>query len=243
MLLFHTRLFAHNSYFVQLVLTSTLGIAVLQALAARSGGAAGPGDWLRPAVLGLWTVCTVSAGMVGYQRFQGTLVHLLMSPLPPERTLFPLLGSASVFGLLAFPIAALVSWLGGMPVGLGRGAGLLVAVAATWLACVALSCCVGMLFVLTPNAMTYEALLGIPLVLLSGVFIPPENLSPVLDGIAHVLPTRSAVEALFETTADGSSIRALVESVAVSACWLALGVVLARVVVRRATVTGSVELV
>ena len=243
MLAFHTRLFARNSYFVQLVLTSTVGIAVLQVLAARSGGAVGSGDWLRPAIVGLWTECTVSAGTVGYQRFQGTLVHLLMSPLPPERTLFPLLGSASVFGLLAFPIAALVSGLGGMPVGLGRGVGLVVGVVVMWLACLALSCCVGMLFVLTPNAMTYEGLLGIPLVLLSGVFVPPANLSPVVDGIAHVLPTRAAVEALFAAAAGGSPVWALVESAGLSAVWLALGVVLARVVVRRATVTGGVEFI
>jgi ABC-2 type transport system permease protein len=185
----------------------------------------------------------VSAGMIGYQRFQGTLVHLLMSPLPPERVLLPLLGSASVFGLLAFPVSALISGAGGMPVGVGNGVWLMAAVLVTWLACLALSWCVGMLFVLTPNAMTYEALLGIPLVLLSGVLVPPATVSPVLDAVAHLFPTRSAVEALVASVSGGPLGPAMVESVAVSVVWLMLGVVLARAVARHATRSGNVELI
>lgn len=243
MLRFHTRVFARNSYFVQLVITSTGGIAILQVLAAHAGGVVHGTDWLRPGVVGLWTVSTVSAGMIGYQRFQGTLVHLLMSPLPPERVLFPLLGSASVFGLAAFPISALVCGVGGMPVEVGRGAGLAVAIVVTWLACLALSWCVGMLFVLTPNAMTYESLLGIPLVLLSGVFGSPADVSPALDAVAHLLPTRTAVDALTAAVSGGPLGPPVAESVATSAVFLVLGVILARLVTRRATRTGNVELI
>jgi ABC-2 type transport system permease protein len=103
MLGFHLRLFAKNSYFGQLLITTTLSAVALQHLAALTSHAPPDGTvWLRAGIVGTWTVCSVAAGLIGYQRFQGTLVHLVLSPLPAGRVFLALVASASVFGLVAF---------------------------------------------------------------------------------------------------------------------------------------------
>ncbi len=242
---FHTAQFARNGYFVQLLLTSTLGLVALQALAARAPGAQDTDlGWLRAAMVGTWTVCTVAAGMIGYQRFQGTLVHLLRSPLPAHRTLLPVVGAASVFALAALPLAALASWATGQPVTLGPFLPMIVAAVAFWLACLSVSAVIGGLFVLTPNAMTYEGLLAVPLVLASGVFGTPSAVPDLLVTVTHVLPTRSGVEIL-QQAADGSgpSPLLMLECLLVSAAWLVGARWSANVVARRATAAGTLEVV
>ena len=177
MLWFHTRLFARNSFFSQLMFTSTLSILAMQLLAAHGNGApAGEPLWLRAGMVGTWSVSTVAAGMIGFQRFQGTLAHLVFTPGPASRTMLPLVGAAATFGLLAFPLAALVASLFGYTPSTRAWAVLLVGILTFWLACLSISMVVAAVFVLTPNAITYEGLLAVPLVLLSGVFGFPAGL-------------------------------------------------------------------
>lgn len=242
---FHTTQFARNGYFVQLLVTSTLGLVALQALAARGPWAQDVEvGWLRAGMVGTWTVCTVAAGMIGYQRFLGTLVHLMRSPLRTPRTLLPVVGAASVFGLLALPLAAAASALLRQPVALGAVLPTASAAVAFWLACLSVSAVVGMLFVLTPNAMTYEGLLAVPLVLASGVFGTPAGIPAAAVAVTHVLPTRSAVELLQGVTAGTQpSVVLVVECVVVSAAWLLVAWWAASVVARRATTAGTLEVV
>ncbi len=242
---FHTEQFARNGYFVQLLLTSTLGLVALQALAARAPGAQDTDlGWLRAGMVGTWTVCTVAAGMIGYQRFQGALVHLMRSPLPTYRTLLPVVGAASVFGLAALPLAAIASWATGQPVALGPLLPTIGAAAAFWLACLSVSAVVGMLFVLTPNAMTYEGLLAVPLVLASGVFGTPSGVPDLLVAVTHVLPTRSGVEVLQQAVhGSGPGPLLVLECLLVSAAWLLVARWSADVVARRATAAGTLEVV
>lgn len=242
---FHVARFSRNGYFVQLLLTSTLGLVALQALAAQAPGARGAElGWLRAGMVGTWTVCTVAAGMIGFQRFQGTLVHLVRSPLAPARVLLPVVGAASVFGLAALPLAAAGSWLLRQPVALGAVLPTAAAAVVFWLACLSVSAVVGTLFVLTPNAMVYEGLLAVPLVLVSGVFGTPTGLPSAAVALTYVLPTRSAVELLHAVVSGApASASLVVGSVAVSAVWLAVAAWVAGVVTRRATTAGTVELV
>jgi len=259
MLWFQLRQFARNGYFVQLLITTTVGMVALQALAARvpsawtatgmadvvTGAGVGAGfGWLRAGMLGAWTVCAVSSGMLGYQRYQGTLVHLVRSPLPPAQALMPILGAASVFGLLALPLAAAASWLLRQPVLMGRFAASLLAAVVFWVACLAISALIGMLFVLTPNAMTYEGLLAVPLVLVSGVFGTPTFLPSWVVQLARILPTRSAVELLFQVSSGGVISGALLaQSLVGTGLWFGATVCAARVVSRRATQSGTLEVV
>lgn len=242
---FHTAQFARNGYFVQLLITSTLGIVALQALAARAPGAQDTAiGWLRAGMVGTWTVCTVAAGMIGYQRFQGTLVHLMRSPLATPRMLLPVLGAASVFGLAALPLAAVASWLLQQPVAIGSPGPTLGAAVLFWFSCMSVSAVVGTLFVLTPDAMTYEGLLAVPLVLASGVFGTPAGIPAGVVAVTHVLPTRSGVELLQATVSGSPASAALVlECLLVSAAWLAAAWWCASAVARRATAAGTLEVV
>lgn len=245
MLLFHARLFRHNSYFFQLLLTSTLGMVAMQALAARLPGATlADLGWLRAGMFGTWTMCAVAVGMLGYQSFQGTLVHLYRTPVAAFRTLMPVVGAASVFGLAALPLAALFAWLLRMPVSLPHLGGLLVAGLLFGLACLAVSALAGMAFVLNRNALAYEGLAATPLVLLSGVFGTPPFLPPLVLALARVLPTRAAVDLLTEVAAGGTlSLAPIVEIIGVSAVWLAAACWLGGFVTRRAAASAKLGVI
>lgn len=246
MLVFHLRLFSKNSFFVQLLLTSTLSVLVLQVLVARTGDAPTELVWLRAGLVGTWTVCTVAAGMIGFQRFQGTLVHLVMTGRPTSATLFPVVGSAATFGLLAFPVAAVgAAVLGVPPAGVSWGR-LLIGALVFWVACLAMTCVVAPLFVLTPDAIIYEGLLAVPLVLLSGVFGTPGGLPTALVTLTRLLPTTDAVQVVLGSAgspSDDGYLVAAAASLLVSALWFAAAGWLLRRAARRATVGATLEVV
>jgi len=247
---FHARNFARTGYFVQLLFTSTLGMVALQALAARASDAAGPGTdgyglgWLRAGMLGTWTMCSVATGMLGFQRFQGTLVHLMRTPHSAFRVLMPVVGAAATFGLLALPLALGFSWLLRQPITFGALGPTLLAVLVFWLACLSISAVIGMLFALTPNAIMYQELVIVPMVLVSGVFGTPAWLPSWLTTLARVLPTRSAVELLQQVTAGHTVSWLLVaEALGGTVLWLVIAVWAAGLISRRATAAGSLEVV
>ncbi|MDR2702989.1 MAG: ABC transporter permease [Cellulomonadaceae bacterium] len=243
---FHVNQFRRNSYFTQLLFTSTLSILIVQALAARNPNSAAASDlnWLRAGMLGAWTMCAVAVGLLNYQRHLGTLVHLVRTPYLAVRTLFPAVGAASVFGLAAFPIAALGSRALGMPVALGNIGSLLIAALLFWLACVSVSTAVGMFFVLSPDAFAYESLIGVPIVLVSGVFGTASWIPNSVISIARILPTRAAVELLTNVATGGPlSITTIIEVLLVSLLWLALATLIANKVTKRATVMGTLEVI
>jgi len=249
---FHVTELAGNGYFIQLLATTTIGMVILQALAARApeviaSGAMAQGyglGWLRAGMLGTWTVCAVSAGILGFERYKGTLVHLVLTPQNVLKTLMPLLAAASVFGLLALPLAAASSWVLRQPTLLGGLLPTAIAALVFWLACFTISALIGLLFVLTPNAQTYEGLLTVPLVLISGVFGTPSWLPDGVVWASRVLPTRSAVELLQQVSAGlPLSLPLLLQSVAASFLWVIATGFAARVVVGRATKAGTLEVV
>ena len=102
---FHLRQFARVGYFVGLLVSSTTSMFLLQLLAMRAATGPIPSPdpqlWVRAALVGMWSVCTVSAGMIGFQRMQGTLVHVLFSPRSPIVTLGPIVAAGSCFGILS----------------------------------------------------------------------------------------------------------------------------------------------
>lgn len=242
---FHLRLFASNSYFSQLLVTSTLSVFALQWLASRHQGADPDAlIWLRAGMVGTWTVCTVAVGMVGFQRFQGTLIHLVATPRPVARTMVPLIASAATFGLAAFPLAAVLAAVSGAPLQVGSWGALVGGVALLWVGCLALSSAIAAVFVLTPNAITYEGLLAIPLILLSGVFgLPAATPSPVI-AITHLLPTTGATTLVSSApAAGGPGLLPAATSAVASLCWFAFAGVLLRRATARAIHDGTLELV
>lgn len=241
MLAFQMTLFARNTYFSQLLLTSTLSVLLLQYVASfGSGAAVTEHAWLRAGMVGTWTMCAVSTGLIGFQRFQGTLVHQVSAPIGARSALLPVVGSAATFGLLAFPLAAGVAALLGLPLGPPRWS-LLIAMAAFWLASLSVSLVIAALFAHHPDALVYESLVAAPVILLSGVFGLPQQLA-VLDAPLRVLPLSSAVHAMSADAVSGAFWIDVALTVAVSAIWFAAAALLASAAVRRAVEHATVDL-
>jgi len=241
MLAFQVGLFARNSYFLQLLLTSTLSVLLLQYVASLDTGApTSPHAWLRAGMVGTWTMCAVSTGLIGFQRFQGTLVHQVLSPLGARAALLPVVGSAATVGMLAFPLAGAVAALLGMPVGPLRWS-TLVGIAAFWLASLSVSLVIAALFAHHPDALVFESLVAAPVILLSGIFGLPGQLT-LLDVPLRVLPLRSAVHAVDSLDASGPFWLDVGLTVGVSALWLLAAGFLATAAVRRAVDHATVEL-
>jgi len=194
MLWFHVRQFAKVGYFVHLTVAGTISACLLQRLGAGSGASMDPVAWLRAAEIGLWTTCTASAGIIGFQRHQGTLAPILVGRRPAAESLSALVAAAATFGLLAFPLAGVLTALLGGPV--RASAATAVGALLVWAGATAASLAVASLFVLTPHAITFEVLLLVPLVFASGMLGFPAWLP---HGVAHaslVVPFSGGVHLL-----------------------------------------------
>ena len=195
---FHLKLFAKNGYFFWLMVGSTISVLLLQYLVAFAADALQTNQiWLRAGVFGLWSCATTAAGSIGFQRFQGTLPYLLNNAVDDRFSLAALLTPAASFGLLAFPLAWSVAWVLGVrsPIVPGR---IMLGVVLLWLGAIILDLAIAALFVLTPNAVVYEELIGIPLLLLAGVFALPQPLQPILAAVRWVLPIAAPVHLLLD---------------------------------------------
>lgn len=234
MLMFHVRSVLRTTYFVQLMVTSTVSILTLQLLAVHATGASGDSAWLRAGLVGAWTINTVSAGIVGFQRFQGTLAHLSLTPRPAGTVFLPLVAGPATVGLGAFPVAAVASVVLGVKPEFSRPWSMTLGFVCFWLTSLAMACAIASLFVLTPNAITYEGLLVVPLLLLSGVFGIPEGW---LAGVTYVLPTAGPVRFLLGDVSVG----ALALSVATTILWFLLAAALYVRAIRRARFAGTLE--
>lgn len=148
MALFHTRRMWKVTFFVQLLLLSTLQVICLQALAAQADFPVTGEAWIRAALTGMWMVSTVSAGIVGFQRFQGTLVHMMMSPRPAWQATVPIVLAVSTFGLFSIPTALAGALLLGLPVQHADSGRVLVGLAMFWVGSVVMASVVASVFVL-----------------------------------------------------------------------------------------------
>ena len=85
---FHIRQFVSVPYFVQVMAVTAAITALVQYLAVRAWGAVTPAQgWTRAGVIGLWSTATCAAGVIGFERHKGTLVHLVMAPVGALRSL------------------------------------------------------------------------------------------------------------------------------------------------------------
>lgn len=238
---FHLAQFSRNSYFVQLLLTSTLSIFLIQTLAAKPLGSDSEGIWLRSGMYGCWAVATISSGLIGFQRFQGTLTYLAYGPSGPSLPLGTLVATAATFGLLAFPLSFVASWLAGHDpaVSVGTGAAVL-GIVLFWTGSVALSLVLAALFVLTPNAIAYEGAVVIPIVLLSGVFAGPATDTQIGRWVSTAIPQAVPVRLLTEP--DATTWRLALLSLGVSLVWISAAARLQRFALHRAEVDASLDL-
>lgn len=243
---FHVRQFVSVPYFIQLMVITTITTTLVQYLAARAWGGITPTQgWVRGGVIGLWTTATCAAGIIGFERYKGTLVHLVMAPVGALRSLAAVVCSAASFGVLALPLSwltwAVLSWsvsftdlAGWVLPRLVLGAVMLLVGAMT------LSLVVAAIFVLTPNAISYEGLLLVPVFIASGIMFTSTQRPEWIDVLSRLLPLRAPFDLLLGRAVTVPDVLGWVAAVVV---WLALAAWLGRRALRLATRAGTLEVI
>lgn len=243
---FHIRQFIGVPYFIQVMVVATVTTTLVQFLAFRAWHSINPTvGWVRGGAIGLWSTATCAAGILGFERHKGTLVHLVLAPVGALRSLAAVVSAAASFGLLALPLSwatwALLSWsldasgwVWPSPGALAAGTLML------WLGAVCLSLVVAALFVLTPNAIAYEGLLLVPVFLLSGLTFLGSGTPPWLGAASRLLPISLPVQVLLGRPVGAAD--ALVWA-GCTAAWLTAAALLGRGALRRATRSATLEVV
>lgn len=253
-------------FFVETAVLAPLSFGVLRVLGIA--GAQHRGEavtvpallWFEIAVAGLWASTTTAVGIIGLQRFQGTLEPLVMSPLPARRVFASLTTAASCVGLVAVPVGLGVQAATGTVPAVTPA--VLAALALAVAACCASAACLAALFVISRHAVALEPLVLVPVWLLTGVVVPVTLLPAWAQTIAWAHPLTGAV-ALARSVAPGPSAEATAglavtelaglpapavgavyaaASLVTAAVWLALAAVLLRIALRRARVAGTLGL-
>lgn len=248
MMWFELRQFASVPYFAQLMIVATLSTVATQVLAWRAWGGDPAVLWVRSGIIGMWTVSTCAAGILGFERYKGTLVYLVASRIDPRLPLAAVISSVSTFGLAAMPL----SWAAWM--GLTRTAGLSLSrvpqlIGGTmllWFACLSVAFVIATIFVLTPNAIAYESLLLAPVLIASGLLFTQSAAPSWLHLASMVIPIHWPIEILMNLRyRDGGAVLWTNAGIglAVSLIWMAVAWELGRLVLDRACRTATLEVV
>jgi ABC-2 type transport system permease protein len=236
---FHGRQLLRVPFFLHQALTAPLVFEWLRAIGLEGAGAAIQGDlWLLAGIAGMWSTTTLAVGIIGFQRFQGTLEHLAMSVLRPGAVFGSLAVSAMLIGLPGFPLAfAAQAFTSGNP-SIRWSDALVVAGAA--LACAASSSVLAAVFVLFRSATVFEPLVLTPVWLVTGVVLPLSALPAWLVPVALVHPLTSTVLAVGRTS--GAVLVPIASSVVVSAGWFAVAALALHLALRRVRISGTLGL-
>ncbi|NQX05395.1 ABC transporter permease [Rathayibacter sp. VKM Ac-2856] len=239
---FHLRLLLRNAYFVQTALIAPLVLVALRVQAGRGG----PALWADGVVVGVWSATATAVGILGYQRMQGVLEQIALTPRPIGTALAPISIACTAVGVLSLPAAVLgAGLLDGWtaphsPALVALGLVLLAA------ACATTALALSGLVVLTRHATVYEPILLAPVLLLSGAVIKHAQLPVPLQLLGVLDPLTGAVQVLHAGISGGLAPGAV-------AVWSAQGLLAAlvsalvarailRVAVRRARSAGTLAL-
>ncbi|GAA1947860.1 ABC transporter permease [Agromyces allii] len=195
-------------------------------------------DQIGPAMIALFpfiVMFLVTSIATLRERRSGTLERLLSMPM--GRGDF-LLGYALAFGLLAVAQTAIAVsfavWVCGLDI--TGSIWLLFAVA---VADAVLGTALGLLasaFARTEfQVVQFMPLLVLPQILLCGIFIPRDQLPPVLETISEWLPLSFAIDALQAVAADSESAEWILSKVLVIVAWIVGSIVLGSITLRRRT--------
>lgn len=249
MLGFHIRQYGRVTYFVRQLIIATVSATLIQwAAALPSKTPLGASHWLLAAHIGMWVGATSAAGILGFQRFQGTLSPLLVAPRPPESTITALIASITCFAVASFPLSYLCIVLLGGHVEVRDWPAVLVGAGVSWVGATAMALVVAPLFVLSPSATTYEQLLVVPIMLAMGLFGYPhwgERSEIILSSLGALLPMSNGFRLAQDGVAGTASrfVELTAIGIGTSLMWVAIGFVALRAALRRSRVQGTLELV
>lgn len=249
MMWFELRQFASVPYFAQLMVVATLSAVVTQVLAWRVWGGDPAVLWVRSGIIGMWTVSTCATGILGFERYKGTLVYLVAGRIDPRRPLAAVVSSVSTFGLAAMPLSwaiwtALTRTAG---VSMSQVPRLIGGTVLLWFACLSVAFVIATVFVLTPNAIAYESLLLAPVLIASGLLFTQSTPPAWLHAAGMVIPIHWPIDMLLgnRETAGGALATWTNASIGltVSLIWMAAAWTLGRVVLDRACRSATLEVV
>lgn len=200
---FHFKLYYRNQYFLWLMFSSTVSIVLLQYVIAYSNKTLSQTDiWTTGGIFGLWASATTATGVIGFQRHQGTLPYLINTAVGDRMSFVTLILPASVFGLLAFPVAIGTTLVLGGRVG-GFSLMSVVYILLLWIASFVLDLFIASFFVLTKHAIVYEEIISLPILLVSGLFGFPDGLTKLNQIVEWVSPLAYPIHALHHTGVSG----------------------------------------
>ncbi|MGH3912906.1 MAG: ABC transporter permease [Pseudonocardiaceae bacterium] len=226
---FHLRLLLRNSYFMQLALTTPLVFLLLRRLA--SAHTADPTAWMDACTVGMWSTTATAVGLIGFQRFEGTLEHLVMTPRPLSTVLAPMVSACSLLGFVGLPLVIALSYFLDLPIRIEHPMWWACGVLLLTIACASCAFCLSGLFVITRHALVYEPVLIAPAMLLTGVAIAYDRL-PLFGKVAgFAFPVTGAVQLLHHGVGaadNGSAIGWAVQSLLAAAAFVLSARVLLR---------------
>ncbi|MGO2723296.1 MAG: ABC transporter permease [Lactobacillus sp.] len=193
---FQFKLYVKDTYFVNLVIIETTTMLLYQYLAHYIGHTYTGQEWLIAGVIGTWASCTTSAGALGYQQWQGTLPYLLNTVISHEKVLLATLMPAALYGLVSFPLAGIEAKILGMPIKLLDWQ-LILGILLLWLAATTLSYFISLFFLLSRNAMAYEQLLLLPILLLSGLIGIPTFIANAIRPFQMLSPLTLPIKLIY----------------------------------------------
>lgn len=240
MIWFHVRQLARTSFFIEIAVTAPISFLLLRVIGSMGAGVAVPPTlWFDGAVAGIWATTTTAAGIIGFQRFQGTLQHIVFTVWSPAMVFGALTTAAAMLGIVGLPVSlTLAAALVGVPsVTLGAVMGFVAAVSA----CSASAALLSSLFVVTRRAIAFEPILLTPVWLLVGLVVPLGGLPAWLQPVALLHPLTSAVAAARSPEVSAAAGWMLL-SVAIAAVWFVVARYVMGLAVRRAVVDGTLAL-
>lgn len=238
--LFHLRLFALNSYFRTIVFVTTISYVLVQYVAAYAANdLSNPSIWLRAGIIGTWATGTSAAGVIPFQKHQGTLPYILDSRKGDAFSLSTLIIPAACFGLLSFPISFLTSLLLGINVLSSHWFVLIIAAVLLWFSVILLDFVVAGIFVLTPNAMLYEGLLMAPILIGSGIYQVSGQFGIAVQIFGYFLPMTTPVKLILHPT-NVTNID-FMQFIVVSIIWLMLAKALLNYSMKKVRLYGEME--
>lgn len=245
---FQVKQFASVQYFVQLLIVSTTTAVVVQALAYRAWGGNPNIMWVRGGIIGMWTVTTCAAGILGFERYKGTFVYMVSARIDARLPMAAVISAASTFGLAALPLAWVLWLLFTGSTGFVGAFSFLVlcqyvlGAILLWASCLAVAFVIASVFVLSPNAIAYESLLLTPVMITSGILFTQDNEPGWLQPLSAILPIHWPIALLLQSQIHQSQLWLYgVLSLITTALWGLLAWFLGGRVIRRACRDATLE--
>ncbi len=193
---YHWKIYSRNSYFVTLLISTTLSFTSIEfVMASIYNSDLVRNIWLAGGVFGFWNLCVTSAGSINFQKRQQTLTYLVNNEVSDLESILSLLIAPATFGLLAFPISYVYSiMLGNYPSEMSLS--IILAIILLYIGGIILSLLIASVFILTKNAIIYEKLLVVPILIISGLLVLPNDLSNNLNMFEYIVPISAPIKYL-----------------------------------------------